>query len=298
MPLLILVSFIWAFSPGLIKGQLTGIDPTAVATIRLALALLVFLPFFRPRGLGGATLRRLTVIGTLQFGLMYLTYLRAFALLPAYAVGLFTITTPLYLVLLDAAMSRQWQPRYAVAALIALSGAAVMVVQDHAVSADWLRGFLLVQLSNLCFAAGQLAWRRERAKLPASTSDASLFALPYLGAFLITALASCFYTDWPAVHLTPSHLVTLLYLGVVASGLAFFLWNLGATRVGTGTLAVLNNVKIPLTVACSLLFFGEHADLLRLGISFALLALALWIARTSPPPSPAAAGIAATAPSS
>lgn len=298
MPLLILVSFIWAFSPGLIKGRLTGIDATAVAAIRLALALLVFLPFFRPRGLNGATLRRLMVIGTLQFGLMYLTYLRAFALLPAYAVGLFTITTPLYLVLLDTAMSRRWQPRYAVAALIALSGAAVMVVQDHAVSIDWLHGCLLVQLSNLCFAAGQLAWRRERAKLPAATSDASLFALPYLGAFLITALASCFYTPWSAVHLNTSHIVTLLYLGAIASGIAFFLWNLGATRVSTGALAVLNNVKIPLTVACSLLFFGEHADLLRLSISFALLALALWIARTPTPPPTTVARSGSTAPSS
>lgn len=298
MPLLILVSFIWAFSPGLIKGRLTGLDSTAVATIRLALALLVFLPFFRPRGLSRTALLRLTLVGTVQFGLMYLFYLRAFALLPAYAVGLFTITTPLYLVLIDAVVSRRWQPRYALAALLALAGAGVMLVQDHGLSADWLRGCLLVQLSNVCFAAGQLAWRRERAKLPAATSDASLFALPYLGAFLITALAGCFYTDWSAVHLTPSHFITLLYLGMIASGLAFFLWNLGATRVGTGALAVLNNVKIPLTVACSLLFFGEHAAPLRLGISSGLLALALWIARTPAPPSPTVSGAAATAPSS
>lgn len=286
MPLLVLVSFIWAFSPGLIKGRLTGLDPTAVAAIRLALALLVFLPFFRPRGLSRTTLLRLTLVGAVQFGLMYLFYLRAFALLPAYAVGLFTITTPLYLVLIDAIASRRWRPRYALAALLALGGAGVMLVQDHGLSAAWLRGCLLVQFSNLCFAAGQLAWRHERTKLPAATRDASLFALPYLGAFLLTVIASLyirpFQTNWSALHLTPSHLLTLLYLGAIASGLAFFLWNIGATRVGTGTLAVLNNAKIPLTVACSLLFFGEHADPLRLTVSLALLALALWIAERKP----------------
>jgi len=286
MPLLVLISFIWAFSPGLIKGRLTGIDPTAVATIRLALALIVFLPFFRPRGLSRATLLRLTLVGTVQFGLMYLFYLRAFALLPAYAIGLFTITTPLYLVLIDAVAARRWQPRYALAALFALAGAGVMLIQDHGLSAAWLRGCLLVQLSNVCFAAGQLAWRHERARLPASTSDATLFALPYLGAFLLTATASLcvppFQTDWPALHLTTPHLITLLYLGAIASGLAFFLWNLGATRVSTGTLAVLNNAKIPLTVACSLFFFGEHAEPLRLIVSLALLALALWIAERKP----------------
>lgn len=282
MPLLVLVSFIWAFSPGLIKGRLTGLDSTAIATIRLGLALVVFLPFLRPRGLSRATLLRLTLVGTVQFGLMYLFYLRAFPLLPAYAVGLFTITTPLYLVLLDASISRRWQACYAYAALLAIAGAGVMLIRDHGLSGDWFLGCLLVQLSNICFAAGQLAWRSERAKLPAATSDAALFALPYAGAFAITTLVSLFVTDWPTLHLTTSHLVTLLYLGAIASGLAFFLWNLGSTRVGTGTLAVLNNAKIPLTVACSLLFFGEHAEPIRLIVSLALLALALWVAERKP----------------
>ena len=74
----------------------------------------------------------------------------------------------------------------------------------------------------------------------------------------------------------------MLYLGAIASGLAFFLWNLGATRVGTGTLAVLNNLKVPLTVAVSLLFFGEQADVFRLSLSFALFGVALWLAERKP----------------
>ena len=282
MPYLVLVSFIWAFSPGLIKGQLIGLDPTAVGVIRLALALVVFLPFFRPRGLRRATVLRLAIIGAVQFGLMYLMYLSAFTYLPAYAIGLFTITTPLYLVLIDAIACRHWQPRYTLAALLAIAGAAVMVAKGGDLGSAWLRGFLLVQLSNLCFAAGQVAWRRERAQVPTTTSDAALFALPYLGAFLITALVSTITTDWNALHFTPSQLVTLIYLGAIASGVAFFFWNLGASRVGTGTLAVLNNLKVPLTVTCSLLFFGEQADLTRLACSFACFGFALIVAGRSP----------------
>ena len=48
-------------------------------------------------------------------------------------------------------------------------------------------------------------------------------------------------------------LVTVLYLGLVPSGLAFNLWNLGATRVRAGILAVMNNLKIPLAVGVALL---------------------------------------------
>ena len=102
MPLLLLVSLVWAFSFGLIKGQLAGLDSTAVATLRLALAGLVFLPLFRPARVAWRTGLRLALVGAVQFGLMYLLYQRAYVYLPAYAVVLFTLTTPLYLALLDA----------------------------------------------------------------------------------------------------------------------------------------------------------------------------------------------------
>jgi hypothetical protein len=40
----------------------------------------------------------------------------------------------------------------------------------------------------------------------------------------------------------------------------------------------MNNAKVPLAVACSLLFFGESADLPRLLGSLALLGAAVWLA--------------------
>lgn len=274
---LLLVSIIWAFSPGLIKGRLTGIDPNAVSVIRLALALLVFLPFFRPSVIPRTIALRLVAIGTVQFGLMYWGYLHAFTFLPAYAIGLFTLTTPLYVVLIEALVTRRWQTRHAFAAVLAIMGAAVLFETRSDAPSGWLYGCMLVQFSNLCFAAGQLAWRRTRVTLPANISDASLFALPYAGALALTGIFSAFTTDWTAIQPTSTQVLTLLYLGVIASGLSFFLWNLGATRVATGTLAVLNNLKVPLTVAAALLFFGEQTNLPRLAISFAFFTLALFI---------------------
>jgi len=72
-------------------------------------------------------------------------------------------------------------------------------------------------------------------------------------------------------------MLVLLYLGLLASGVGFFLWNVGATRVEAGILAVFNNVKIPLAVLVSLLFFREHADWLRLLCGGGIIALALWL---------------------
>jgi drug/metabolite transporter (DMT)-like permease len=277
MGLLFLVSLIWAFSFGLIGTRLAGVDPTAVAVLRLALALAVFLPFFRRDGLGAAAMLRLALIGAVQFGAMYLFYLQAFRHLPSHEVALFTITTPLYLALLDAARERRVQARHALAALLAVAGAGI-VLWRAPIAEGFLTGCLLVQASNVCFAAGQLAWRIERGKPGATQGDASVFALPYAGALLVSLAWSFAATDWPALRLTISQGLTITYLGVLASGLCFFWWNRGATRVNVGTLAAFNNAKIPLAVACSLLFFGEHAPLARLTAGGALMAFAVWVA--------------------
>jgi len=277
MPLLLLVSFIWAFSYGLIKNRLAGVDSTAVATLRLGLAFLVFLPFFRPRRIPLRLAWRLIALGTVQFGVMYLLYHRSFVYLPSFAVGLFTLPMPLYVAFADAVVERRVHPRYVLAAFLALLGAAVILFNG-----SWQRGlltgFLLMQASNLCFAIGQIAWRRIRPQFPAGVSDASLFALPYAGAVVACGLASLAFVDWTALHLSPSQTWSLLYLGTLSSGVCFFWWNIGATRVNAGTLAVFNNAKVPLIVLCSLVIFHETADLSRLLASGVLMALGVWVA--------------------
>jgi drug/metabolite transporter (DMT)-like permease len=276
MFILLAVSVIWSFSFGLMKG-LSGLNSTAVAVLRLAVSLVVFLPFFRPGRMGGAQMARLALIGAVQFGAVYILYLRSYAHLRAYEVALFTISTPIFVAAIDAVAERRWSTRYAAAAALSVAGAGIVLWASIA-DAGVLGGFVLVQLSNVCFAAGQVAWRRERRRLPAGATDASVFALPFAGALLLTLAVSLFATDWGAFAPTHSQWVTIAYLGAVASGLGFFLWNLGAARVNAGTLAALNNAKIPLGIASSLVFFGEKADLPRLLAGIALMALGVWAA--------------------
>jgi drug/metabolite transporter (DMT)-like permease len=68
---------------------------------------------------------------------------------------------------------------------------------------------------------------------------------------------------------------TLVYLGVVPSGICFFLWNVGARRTNAGTLAAFNNAKIPLAVLVSLLVFGEQARIAQLAIGGILILVAV-----------------------
>ena len=81
-------------------------------------------------------------------------------------------------------------------------------------------------------------------------------------------------------QLTVNQFMVLLYLGLIASGLCFFLWNIGARKASVGSLAVMNNVKIPLAVAVSLLVFGETANLTDLLLGGGIIVGALYISES------------------
>jgi drug/metabolite transporter (DMT)-like permease len=280
MFLLLLVSLLWAFSFGLVK-QLTGLDGAFISAARLGLALLVFLPFLRLRGVSARLGGALLAIGAVQFGLMYLAYNESYRFLKSYEVALFTLTTPVLVTLIADALDRTLRPRALIAALLSVAGAACVVVRDDAVRGT-LIGIGLVQLSNLAFASGQIAYRRFRAAQPA-LHDRDVFGLLYAGAFLVTLPVTLVRTDFPALPLTARNVEILLYLGVIASAVGFFLWNRGATQVRAGTLAAMNNAKVPLGVAVSLLVFRESASLPRLFAGGALMILAVWVAESRDP---------------
>ena len=160
--------------------------------------------------------------------------------------------------------------------MLAVLGGACIVVKTAAVGGTFT-GLLLVQLSNLAFALGQVLYRRQRAHRPA-LRDREVFGLLYAGAVAVTLPVCLLRTDFAALPLTPTNLGILLYLALAASGLGFFLWNRGATQVSAGTLAAMNNAKIPLGIAVSLLVFGETADLTRLICGGMLMIFAVWVA--------------------
>lgn len=271
---LIVVSLLWAFSFGLIKRYLAGVDSAFVTTIRLGLSLIVFLPFLRLRGVSVRIGLTLAAIGAVQFGVMYLAYIESFRYLHAYEAALFTITTPIFVTLLVDCFERALRPRALIAALLAVVGTGIIVVKSTDLKLT-LAGLALVQLSNVAFAFGQVFYRRLR-KQHAALKDREIFALLYAGAVVVAVTA--LLGRGVSFNLTVSQLWTLVYLGVVASGVGFFLWNKGAVQVKGGTLAVMNNLKVPLAVACALFFFGESANLPRLVASLLVLGAAVWLA--------------------
>ena len=281
MPALLAASLIWAFSFGLIKTQLAGVSPHLVAFLRLGLSTLVFVPWCRPGAIPRRLLAMLLLCGAMQYGLMYVAYLASFAYLKASEVALWTIFTPVYVVLLADLCSRTFRARDLLAAAVSVAGA--WLVSRGSAAPDFI-GIVLVQLSNLAFAAGQVWYRRL---LPPGDArrDSEVFAALYLGSALLTAIPASLSAGMldAVAALTATQVATIVYLGLVPSGLGFFLWNVGVRRTREGTAAACNNAKVPLAIAVSWLLFEPLPTLESFGrtlLALALITTALWLAET------------------
>jgi len=211
--------------------------------------------------------------------------MRAFLYLPSHLVALFSILTPLYVVLIHDFRRRRFHPSYLLAALLSVAGAMVIKARSGTADSIWV-GFALMQVAGLAFAFGQVYYRDWKRNNP-GVSQLSTFGWLYAGGFLVCLLAAAILSDRSQMAPSGAQWGVILYLGCIASGLGFFFWNKGASISGPGTLAAFNNAVVPLAMGCSLFVFGEAADLttgafLRLLVGSAFVVAAVILAEKTP----------------
>lgn len=269
-----IVTILWAFSFSLIGEYLSGrVDSYFMVLMRLVLAALVFLPFVLRARVKGKLALQLMGIGAVQLGLMYLFYYNSFLLLSVPEVLLFTSFTPLYVTLFHDACERRFSPVYLGSALLAVLGTALM--RWGGLTSDYWVGFLVVQGANLSFAFGQVAYKRlfaEKVAMP----QYQTFGYFFIGAsgVALVAWALLGEASYPTTGLQWGLLV---WLGAGASGLGYYLWNYGASRVNAGALAVMNNALVPAGLLVNVLIWNRGVDLVRLVAGGVLIAGALWV---------------------
>lgn len=243
MALLIITTILWAFSFSLFGEYLAGhVDSYFAVLVRVGLAALVFLPFLRTRGHSLKTIGLYMLVGAMQLGIMYMLSFHAYLYLTVSELLLFTVLTPLYITLIYDLMSkRRLRWGYAFSALLAVIGAGI-IRYDQVTDHFWT-GLLLVQLSNISFAIGMVGYKRLMETRPMPQHNA--FAWFYIGAFLVAVVAWFMLGNAQKMPETTLQWGILVFLGVAASGIGYFMWNYGATQVDAGTLGIMNNMHVP-----------------------------------------------------
>ena len=278
MPYLIVVNILWAFSFSLIGEYLAGrVDSDFAVLVRVAIAALVFIPFTRWRGVPRPLLAGLWLAGALQFGVTYLCLYRSFGVLTVPEVLLFTVLTPIYVTLLDDALARRFNPWALLAALVAVGGG-VLIRFQH-LEGDYLAGFVLLQIANATFAAGQVLCRHLLIRYPTDWPLYRFFSHFFLGALGVAIASFAIFGNPARLPQTALQWGVLVWMGLFATALGMFWWVKGCTRVDAGTLAVMNELHVPLGLLVNLLIWNRDADIPRIALGGSVILLSLWLNR-------------------
>ena len=274
MQYLFAVTLLWAFSFSLIGMYLAGqVDAWFSVLIRIALATLIFLPFLKLKQTPKPLALKLMLIGAIQLGVMYSFYYHSFLFLTVPEVLLFTVMTPLYITLLNDVLNRRFNPRFFIVALIAVIGA--ITIRYENLNSDFIIGLLIVQGANISFAVGQVTYKRLMNNN--QLDDKAVFGWFFIGALIIATICYALFGNSNKLPTTITQWGILIYLGLVASGLGYFMWNKGATLVNVGALAVMNNLLIPAGIIINVLIWNRDADIVRLSIGAAIMLGALLV---------------------
>lgn len=272
MGYLFTVTLLWAFSFSLIGVYLAGqVDAWFSVLMRIALATLVFLPFLNLTQTPKPLALKLMMIGAVQLGIMYSFYYHSFLYLSVPEVLLFTVMTPIYITLLNDALEKHFNPKFFLTAVIAVGGA--VAIRYESINSNFWTGFLLVQAANICFATGQVTYKRLMAN--SKLDDKTVFGWFFIGALIVAVVCYALFGNSDKLPSTATQWGVLIYLGIVASGLGYFGWNKGATLVNVGALAVMNNLLIPAGIIVNVLIWNRDADLVKLSIGAGIILAAL-----------------------
>lgn len=275
MRYLIFITLIWAFSFSFIGEVLAGkVDSYFAVLVRVLLASLIFLPFTKFRGVATALKLKIMLIGSVQIGLMYLFFYQSFLFLTVPEVILFTIFTPIYVTLIYDGLKGQFKPLYLISTGVAVLGA--YIIRYHHVNSEFITGFLMVQGANICFAIGQSAYKKVMESHP-TIEQRDVFGYFHFGALAVSLVAFIVFANPEKLSPTLLQWGVLVWLGVVASGLGYFLWNKGACEVDAGVLAIMNNVHVPAGLIINLLIWGTPTNYLLLTLGSAVIAFSWWL---------------------
>ena len=299
MTYLFVTVFIWGFSFALAKKALQSFGPIELVFFRFLLAfcfsaaVCLVLPSRRKAFLA-ATTKTAFVLGVLEFAGTYVLYTWALLYLPSGIVAALTLMTPVITYALGlVARLEPFSWRAWAAVFISVLGASLTIPTTTSlggsggeVTKEVWKGLVLILLSNTAFAVGNLAILRSKQR-GQWQGEATIWGFGWAAAFcagglLVLALIRGEISGFPTFQSLDPWLLPV-YLGVVATGLGFFLWNLGTAHAGATRATLVGNFKAPLALVWGTLLFSEPFTLkIALGLTCLIVATRLLPASTAP----------------
>ncbi|MDR1438326.1 MAG: DMT family transporter [Puniceicoccales bacterium] len=274
MALLIFVSIIWGMTYGINSDAVRFIPPQWMSLFYVCTGFLIFFPFLLQSDCNGKRMQCMA-IGAVQLGLMYFFYEWSFFFLPGGTVALLSVTTPIYIALIGDGIGRKFRPKYLAFATLIVTLTYFPMAKANGNFPHW-QGILCSQLTNFCYALGQISYCKLHRKV--AIGDRGAMAWHYLGALCIL-LPLTFIFPWQLAKSDGNLLrvsCELVFLGPICCGLGNYLWNKGICHAKASQILAFNNLPILLGIAFGAIFFHEPlGGIFRISSIVAVLFLCL-----------------------
>lgn len=266
----LLVTFLWSSSYVLTKIGLQDTPPLLLVALRYFLASVVLLSVAFARGahreLDRGTAVKLALLGVSGYAVAQGLQCLGLFYLPAVTVTFILNFTPVMVLAFNAVtVGHRPTPPQLLGVLMVLGGAYIFF--GGRIEAGNLLGVSITLLSGLGWAVYLVAGRRFFADSNITPLALSAFAMAS-GTVLIAGSAAVFEGLRPV---SPQSLAIILWLGVVNTAAAFFIWNRALARVGAFEISILQNTMLIQIAVLSWLFLGEtltSTKMLGMGLVF------------------------------
>jgi len=252
----LLVTFLWSTSYILTKIGLTEISPLVLVSLRYVVASLVLVPVAVLRG-EHRTLDRMAALKLVFLGITGYSVAQGLQCVGLYHLPAVTVTfilnfTPIIVLILGLAfMKTTPTPRQVSGIVLVIAGA---YIYFGGVPADNLTGVIMTLVSGLGWATYLVAGRAFFK--PGEIGPLGLSAFAMGAGTVFIAGSAWVYEGFTA--LSPGGWGIVLWLGVVNTAAAFFLWNHALQRVEAFEISIMQNTMLIQIAILSVIFLGER----------------------------------------
>ena len=253
----LIVTFLWSSSYVLTKLGLTDIQPLTLVGLRYLIASIVLLPIALNRGehkrITGNAWWKLAVLGFLGYTVAQGLQCVGLNYLPAITVTLILNFPPVMVMALNVVFTGELPNRDQIIGMVLVLTGAGLFFSDK-LGGYTVMGVIITLISGLGWVgymvAGKILYTEKMMSPLGNTAFAMGFGTAILSAsaYIVEGLNPIPLTGW----------FIIIWLGVVNTAAAFFMWNHALETIDAFELSVLQNTMLIQITILSMIFLGEH----------------------------------------
>jgi len=271
-----IVTFLWSSSYVLVKIGLNQLSPLPLVTLRYITASVIVVPLAIMRGETGIlrepkNFLKLVFLGISGYTIAQGLQCLGLFYLPAVSVTFILNFTPVVVLVLGVMFLREYPTPLQLGGMgLVLLGAYLFF--NVPLSTDSLSGILITLLSGLGWATYLVSSRLMFRQVKMNPLGLTAFSMGFGTLFLAAAAYSI---EVPS-SVSLQGWTIILWLGVVNTAIAFFLWNHALVKLEAFEISILQNTMLVQIALLSWLFLGERLTVLKL-ISMTLVFIGVLI---------------------